>query len=149
MDGPPIEVRRGAFLVSTDRSRLDVDATLELLRATFWGATLERDTLVCAMAHSLCFGLFEGDRLIGFGRVVTDRATYAYWTDVVTIPEVRGQGLGLWLCQCMLEHPDLQGLRRVALLTRDAVPLYTRLGFTTDLAGLTYLERRAPGEPSG
>ena len=144
MDDQPIEVRRGTLTVSTDRTRLDIDAALSLLRTTFWGQTTERETLARAMANSLCFGLYDGERLIGFGRVVTDRATYAYWTDVVTAPECRGRGLGQWLCQCMLDHPELQGLRRVSLLTRDAASLYARLGFTTDLGELTYMDRRPP-----
>lgn len=147
MDDQPIESQRGALTVSTDRARLDVDAVLTLLRTTFWGRVIARETMVRAMANSLCFGLYDTGRLIGFGRVVTDRATYAYWTDVVTAPEYRGLGLGQWLCQCMLDHPDLQGLRRVGLVTRDAERLYTRLGFTTDTGALTYMERRAPSEP--
>ena len=144
MDDQPIEVRHGAFTVSTNRTRLGVDAALSLLRTTSWGQTTERETLARAMANSLCFGLYDGGRLIGFGRVVTDRATYAYWTDVVTAPEYRRRGLGQWLRQCMLDHPELQGLRRVGLLTSDAVSLYRRLGFTTELGELTYMDRRPP-----
>lgn len=107
MDDQPLDAQRGSLTVSTDHSRLDVDAALDLLRTTFWGHTLDRETLTRAIANSLCFGLYDGTRLVGFGRVVTDRATYAYWTDVVTAPEYRGRGLGHWLCQCMLDHPDL------------------------------------------
>jgi ribosomal protein S18 acetylase RimI-like enzyme len=95
------------------------------------------------MAHSICFGLLEGERLIGFGRVVTDLATYAYWTDVVVDVTYRGRGLGRWLVDTMLAHPELQGLRRVALLTRDARGLYEQLGFTTELGPRVYMERRA------
>src|SRR5690349_20449108 len=130
MDDQPVESRRGTLTVSTDRARLDVDAVLASLRTTFWGHVTSHEMMARAMANSVCFGLYDADRLIGFGRVVTDRATYAYWTDVVTSPEYRGQGLGQWLCQCMLDHPDLQGLRRVSLVTRDAARLYSRLGFT-------------------
>jgi len=148
MDDQPVESHRGTLTVSTDRERLDLDAVLALLRTTFWGHVTPPDTLARAITNSLCFGLYDSGRLIGFGRVVTDRATYAYWTDVVTAPEYRGQGLGQWLCQCMLDHPDLQGLRRVGLVTRDAVPLYARLGFTTNTGALTYMERRAPTEPA-
>ena len=144
MNDRVMEVRRGQLTVTTDRARIDVDAAYTLLLPTFWSATLERDTLVRSMEHSICFGLFDGDRLIGFARVVSDRATFAYWTDVVTAPEYRGRGLGQWLCQCMLDHPDLQGLRRVGLLTRDAVSLYERLGFSTATGDLVYMERRPP-----
>jgi GNAT superfamily N-acetyltransferase len=148
MSERPFERRRGSLTITTDPYRLDVDAALGLLRTTFWGPAMERELLARAMANSLCFGMFDGDRLIGFARIVTDRATYAYWTDVVTTPEYRSRGLGEWLGRCMLAHPDLQGLRRVGLLTRDAARLYARLGFTTDLGGLTYMERRSPSEPT-
>jgi N-acetylglutamate synthase-like GNAT family acetyltransferase len=99
------------------------------------------EVLSRAIANSVCFGLFERDLLIGFGRVVTDQATYAYWTDVVIADGYRGRGLGSWLSECMLAHPDLQGLRRVALLTRDAAELYARVGFTVGAGPLTYMER--------
>jgi GNAT superfamily N-acetyltransferase len=142
MDDAPIEFRRGEFIVSTDRSRLDTDAALALLQTTIWASGMKRDVLARAMANSVCFGLFERQILIGFGRVVTDLATYAYWTDVVIAQAHRGRGLGAWLSQCMLAHPDLQGLRRVALLTRDAAKLYAGIGFTVGSGPLTYMERR-------
>ena len=102
---------------------------------------MTRAVLERAMANSVCFGLLHQGHLVGFGRVVTDLATYAYWTDVVIAPTLRGQGLGRWLSACMLEHPELQGVRRVALLTRDAVELYTGLGFTSGPGALVYMER--------
>jgi N-acetylglutamate synthase-like GNAT family acetyltransferase len=142
MDDAPIEFRRGEFVVSTDRSRLETDAALALLHTTFWASGMTRDVLARAMANSVCFGLFERQRLIGFGRVVTDLATYAYWTDVVIAEAYRGRGLGAWLSQCMLAHPELQGLRRVALLTRDAAALYAGIGFTVGSGALTYMEHR-------
>jgi ribosomal protein S18 acetylase RimI-like enzyme len=142
MDDAPIEFRRGEFVVSTDRSRLETDAALALLHTTLWASGMTRDVLARAMANSVCFGLFERQRLIGFGRVVTDLATYAYWTDVVIAEAYRGRGLGAWLSQCMLAHPELQGLRRVALLTRDAAALYAGIGFTVGSGALTYMEHR-------
>lgn len=144
MDDQPFEVRRDSLVVSTDRKRLDLDAALGLLHTTFWGQSLERETMARAIRNSLSFGLYEGERLVGFARVVTDRATYAYWSDVVIAPEYRARGVGQWFCQCMLDHPELQGLRRVALLTRDSASLYSRLGFTTELGDHTYMERRPP-----
>jgi N-acetylglutamate synthase-like GNAT family acetyltransferase len=142
MDDAPVEFRRDGLLVSTDRSRLDPDAILALLRTTFWAKDMPRDVLVRAIAHSVNFGLFERTTLIGFGRAVTDLATYAYWTDVVVAASHRGRGLGQWLSECMLAHPRLQGLRRVALLTRDAAALYTRVGFSAGPGELVYMERR-------
>jgi GNAT superfamily N-acetyltransferase len=146
MNDSPVEFRRGEYVVSTDRTRLQAGAALDLLRATHWGGGMTRATLERAMVNSVCFGVLRDRRLVGFGRVVTDLATYAYWTDVVIAPDQRGQGLGRWLSACMLSHPELQGLRRVALLTRDAAPLYAGLGFTPGAGPLTYMERTPPGE---
>lgn len=144
MDDRAVEFRHGEFTVSTDRGRLDLAAAHDLLRTTPWAADMGRDVLARAVANSVCFGLYHGDRLVGFGRAVTDLATYAYWTDVVVDEAYRGRGLGLWLAECMLDHPGLQGFRRVALLTRDAAPLYARLGFAAGPGSLTYMERRPP-----
>jgi ribosomal protein S18 acetylase RimI-like enzyme len=142
MHDPPIEFRRGEFVVSTNRDRIDPDTVLALLQTTHWGGGLNLGVLTRAMLNSVCFGLFQHGSLIGFGRVVTDLATYAYWTDVVIADGYRRKGLGRWLSECMLAHPDLQGLRRVALLTRDAAELYTRVGFTVGAGSLVYMERR-------
>ena len=142
MDDVPIEFRRGEFVVTTDRSRMDAGAALTLLHSTFWARDMKRDVLARAMVNSLCFGLLERETLIGFGRAVTDLATYAYWTDVVIAEAYRGRGLGGWLSECMLAHPDLQGLRRVALLTRDAARLYAGVGFTEGPGSLIYMEQR-------
>ncbi|HVD33351.1 MAG TPA: GNAT family N-acetyltransferase [Gemmatimonadales bacterium] len=145
MDDSPIEVRHGEVVISTDRTRIDPDAALVLLRATHWGTGMSRETLTRAIANSICFGVYQGRELIGLGRAVTDLATYAYWTDVVIAPTHRGRGLGRWLSDCMLAHPELQGLRRVALLTRDAAGLYTQIGFSQGPGPLIYMERKPPG----
>jgi ribosomal protein S18 acetylase RimI-like enzyme len=144
MHDPPLEFRRGEFLISTDRRRIDAGAALGLLESTHWAASLTRPVLERAIENSVCFGVLQHERLVGFGRVVTDLATYAYWTDVVVAPEQRGQGLGHWLSDCMLAHPELQGVRRVALLTRDAAALYAGLGFTPGAGSLIYMERKPP-----
>jgi GNAT superfamily N-acetyltransferase len=138
----PIQIRRGEFTVTTDRRLLDTTAALSLLHSTFWGGAMTADVLERAIAKSVSFGILHGDVLVGFGRVITDLATYAYWSDVVIAAEHRGQGLGLWLSECMLAHPELQGLRRVTLLTRDAGPLYSRVGFTEGAGPLIYMEVR-------
>jgi GNAT superfamily N-acetyltransferase len=145
MDDPPIEVRRGELAISTDRSRIDPDAALILLRGTHWGGGMSRDTLTRAIANSVCFGVYRGTELIGLGRVVTDRATYAYWTDVVIAEPYRGHGLGRWLSDCMLRHPELQSVRRIALLTLDAADLYAQMGFSEGPGSLIYMERKPPG----
>jgi GNAT superfamily N-acetyltransferase len=142
MDDAPIEFRRGEFVITTDRSRMETEAALALLHTTYWAREMKREVLARAMANSVCFGVLKWQTLIGFGRAVTDLATYAYWTDVVIAEAYRGRGLGGWLSECMLAHPDLQGLRRVALLTRDAAGLYAGIGFTLGPGSLIYMERR-------
>jgi N-acetylglutamate synthase-like GNAT family acetyltransferase len=142
MDDRPIEWTRGEFEVSTDRSRLDLSAVLALIRGTNWGHALTGELLRRAVDNSVCFGVYSGAPTIGFGRVVTDLATYGYLTDVVIGPEYRGRGLGGWLTECMVGHPELQGLRRLALLTRDAESMYARAGFARAPAALVYMERR-------
>lgn len=144
MNDPVFEACRGADTLTTDRARIPVDEALALLKTTYWAGSLTRDTLACAMENSLCFAILRRHALVGFARVVTDRATFAYLTDVVVADGLRGQGLGRWLMQAILDHPDFQGpgLRRFALLTGDAVPYYEGFGFTAGAGGLTYMERR-------
>jgi N-acetylglutamate synthase-like GNAT family acetyltransferase len=140
MDDAPIDFQRDRLSVSTDRRRLNLDAVLEMLQRTHWGSDLTPATLERAVANSLCFGMYEGATQLGFGRVVTDLATYGYLTDVVIVEWRRGQGLGEWLVDCILAHPDLQRLRRLALLTRDSPDLYARFGFSPGPGSLGYME---------
>ena len=147
MDDRPVEWHRGEYAVSTHRERLDPERILALLREEHWGGSLSRPVVERAVAHSVCFGLYHGTDLVGFGRVVTDLATYGYLTDVAVSSEHRGRGLGAWIIQCMLDHPELQGFRRLALVTRDAEQLYARAGFTPGSGAVVYMERR-PGEGS-
>lgn len=144
MDDRPAEWQRGDYVVSTRRDRLDADRVLALLRGEHWGGSLTVAVLERAVAHSVCFGLYRGDELVGFGRVVTDLATYGYLTDVAVAVGHRGRGLGAWLVQCMLDHPELQGFRRLALVTRDAEELYARAGFVPGSGSVVYMERRGP-----
>jgi N-acetylglutamate synthase-like GNAT family acetyltransferase len=138
----PIELRQGGFVICTDRARMAPDAILRLLHDTHWGGGMTLEVLERAMANSVCFGVFERNTLVGFGRAVSDLATYAYWTDVVVTKSYRGRGLGRWLSESMLAHPELQGLRRVTLLTRDAADLYGAVGFSVGSGSLIYMERR-------
>ena len=128
--------------ITTDPSRIDIDAALALLRQTYWAKAMPREKLAKALEHSLCFGMLDGDTLVGLARVVTDRATYAYLTDVVIDPSRRGQGLAHRLMDEILGHADLQGLRRFALITSDAMRLYEEFGFSVGSGQLTYMERR-------
>ena len=145
MDDRPLERHRGDVLISTDRARLDVDAVLAMLRDTHWAHSMEREVLERAIANSLCVGVYENGRIVAFSRAVTDLATYAYLTDVVVAADQRGRGFGRWMVELFLEHPDLQRLRRMALLTRDAQWLYEPFGFSVGVSGgSTYMELRRP-----
>lgn len=134
------EWRNGPYTLSTDRSRLDVEAIHRFLSREFWDTEgIRRDVLERALDHSLCFGIRDGERLVGFARVVTDRATFAFVTDDFVVESHRGRGLATWLMQCVLAHPDLQGLRRVLLVTRDQ-RLYRKAGFTPLAEPESYME---------
>jgi GNAT superfamily N-acetyltransferase len=128
---PNLETTCGAFVVSTDPSRLDVDEIHRFLAGSYWAAGIPRGIVERSIAGSLCFGLYEGTQQVGFARVITDRATYAYLADVYVEEAYRGKGLGEWLLQVILAHPDLQSLRRFALVTRDAQRLYAKFGFAS------------------
>lgn len=132
--------QRGAYRVTTDRQQIDFDAVLSLLHGTNWGGGMTLAVLERAGENSVCFGLYEGQSLIGFARAVTDLATYAYLTDVVVDETQRGQGLGRWLIECVLAHPDLQNLRRISLLTSGAQALYLPFGFEIGPGTKTYME---------
>jgi ribosomal protein S18 acetylase RimI-like enzyme len=149
MNDEPIEWIWGEYVVSTQRARLDLGTVLALLRSTHWGQELTEAVLKRAVTNSVCFGVYQGSALVGFGRVITDLATYGYLTDVVIAPTHRGRGLGAWLTECMLSHPELQGFRRTALLTRDAEALYLKAGFTPGAGSLVYMERRDVAGSSG
>ena len=138
------ESRRNGFVISTDPSRLDPDAIHAYLTRSYWSPGIPPGIVARALAHSLCFGLYDGAAQVGLARVVTDRATYAYVCDVYVLETHRGQGLGKWLMEEVMAHPDLQGLRRFALATRDAHTLYERYGFRTLANPDNHLEIRVP-----
>jgi GNAT superfamily N-acetyltransferase len=134
------ERRRGDLLVSTDRARLDVDQVHRVLATTYWAAGIPRDVVARAIGGSISFGLYERGELVGFARVISDLATFAYLADVFVVEAQRGRGLGDWLVESILLHPQLQGLRRFALITRDAGPLYARHGFVAPAEPFGYME---------
>ena len=128
----PHEVaRRGDFLISTDTGLLDVPLIHDFLsNRSYWAMGRPLEVVRRSLDNSLCFGLYERGRQVGFARVVTDRATFAWLCDVFVLEAYRGRGLSKWLMECVVGHPALQGLRRVLLGTRDAHGLYERYGFT-------------------
>ena len=125
-----MEWTRDSFTVTDDRARLDRDVIWRFLSSSYWATNIPRSIVDRSIDNSLCFGLLAGARQIGFARVVSDRATFAYLGDVFVLPEYRGRGLAKWLIACVLSHPELQGLRRWILGTRDAHGLYQKFGFT-------------------
>jgi GNAT superfamily N-acetyltransferase len=139
------EHRRDGFTVTTDSSRFDVAAIHAYLTRSYWSPGIPFETVERAIGNSLCFGLFEGARQIGFARVVTDRATYGYLADVYVLESNRGRGLATWLMECVCTHPDLQGLRRFALATRDAHGFYRKFGFSEVADPSKHMEIFRPG----
>jgi GNAT superfamily N-acetyltransferase len=130
MSGPFERHYPGDVSVSDDRARMDMELVFGFISTSYWAAGIPRASFERACAGSLLFGLFLGQEQIGFARVVTDRATFAYLCDVFTVEAHQRQGHGKQLIEALLEHPDLQGLRRFMLATRDAHGLYAKYGFT-------------------
>jgi predicted O-methyltransferase YrrM/GNAT superfamily N-acetyltransferase len=139
-----LEHVRGPYTISTDPRRLDESAVGRFLARSYWAAGIPADTLRRSLAGSLCFGLFHGTEPIGFCRVVTDRATFAWLCDVWIEEPHRGEGLGQWLVETVVAHPDLQGLRRFLLATRDAHSLYARCGFQAPARPDAFMEIYRP-----
>jgi GNAT superfamily N-acetyltransferase len=123
------DLTNGQYSVTADRSRIDVDAVHAYLTRSFWARGISKELVAKSIAHSLCFGVFENGAQVAFARVVTDYSTYAYLCDVYVLEDHRGRDLSKWMMEFVMKHPDLQGLRRFQLVTRDAHGLYTRFGF--------------------
>ena len=120
-----------ALEISTDPARLEIGFIHDFLRTSYWAQDIPRELVERSLEHSLCFGAYHADtgRQVGFARAVTDRATFAYVADVFVAPEHRGRGISKRLMQAILDHPELQGLRRFLLATKDAHGLYAQFGF--------------------
>jgi GNAT superfamily N-acetyltransferase len=117
------------YAISTDRSRLDIGLIHNFLSSSYWAQGIPRAVVEKAIAHSLCFGAYCGPAQVGFARVVTDFASIAYLGDVFVMPEHRGRGVSKMIVRAIVEHPELQGLRRFILATKDAHGLYAQFGF--------------------
>jgi len=130
-----LEKHGDGFTISTDPSRLNVDVIHGYLTRSYWAANIPRDVVERSLRNSLCFGVYEGRQQVGFARVVTDLATFAYVADVFVLETHRGLGLSKWLMQVMLGHPDLRYVRRWHLVTRDAQGLYRQFGFAEPAPG--------------
>ena len=140
-----LEWSRGEYLITTDPARVDLDAVHDYLsRESYWARNIPRETVERSVKHSLCFSILKQGEQVGFARVTSDRATVAYLGDVFVLPAHRGQGLSTWLVECIIAHPELQGLRRWLLATSDAHGLYAKAGFTPIKAPERWMERHFP-----
>ena len=139
-----MEWTRGELAISTDASRLDLAMVHAFLRGSYWAAAIPYEVVERAVAGSMPFGVYHGSRQVGFARVISDRATFAYIADVFIDEAYRGRGLATWLIGTILEHPELQGLRRWMLVTRDAHALYRKFGFEETRQPGNVMERRDP-----
>jgi GNAT superfamily N-acetyltransferase len=130
-------VSKGGYSISTDKNKMDIDFIHSFLTGSYWAEGVTKEIVSKSISGSLCFGVFNlekqampAGRQVGFARMVTDEATFAYLADVFIDDDHRGKGLSKWLMEVILSHPGLQGLRRILLATRDAHGLYTQFGFT-------------------
>jgi GNAT superfamily N-acetyltransferase len=126
----PYTATRDTYRISTDPALLDVDWVHQSLTNTYWATGIPREVVAKALTHSLAFGMYTEDYQMGIARVISDFATFAYVSDVFIDPAHRNKGLSLWLIECIRAHPELQGLRRMALVTTKARDLYAKCGFT-------------------
>ena len=139
------EWKNGEFTISTNRNRLQIDAIYEFLtEESYWAKDRTREQTETAIKNSLCFGVYQGEVQIGFARVVSDFATFAYLGDVYITEEFRGLSLSKWLLETIINYPDLQNLRRWILATKDAHTLYEKFGFTALKHPTRWMEKPAP-----
>ena len=136
------EHRDGDILVSTDPTRLDLETVHGFLTRSYWAAGIPREIVERSIRHSICFGAFDRGRQVGFARVISDRATFAYVSDVFVLDSHRGHGIGKAIMTTITSHPELQNLRLWTLFTRDAHGLYRQVGFREARHPDRLMERR-------
>ncbi len=139
------ELQKGEFIISTDRNRLQIKAIHRFLSEdSYWAKERTKEQTLTAIKNSLPFGVYKGENQIGFARVVTDYATFAYLGDVYILNEFRGIGLSKWLMETIVNHPELQGFRRWILATKDAHKLYEKYEFAPLRFPERWMEKTAP-----
>ncbi len=139
-DTPAREYRRDAFTISTDRARLDHEMVYKFLHTAPWCKNISREVVERSIRNSFCFGVFEGTQQVGFARVITDFATFAYVCDFFIAESHRGRGLAKWLITTILECEDLRSLRRRCIVTHEAHGLYRQMGFMSARRPEAYME---------
>ncbi len=135
---------RPPYRITDAPEAVDLDVVHGFLAQSYWARGIPRAVVERAIGHSIPFSLHRGGRQVGFARVVSDRATFAYLADVFVVEAERGAGLGRWLVETAMAHPELQGLRRWLLVTRDAHGLYIKLGFAPPANASMILTRHDP-----
>jgi GNAT superfamily N-acetyltransferase len=139
-----IEWRKDDYVLSTDKSKIDISAVHDFLSRSYWAEEIPMETVKRSIENSLCFTISHQEMLAGFARVISDFATFAYLADVFVLPNHRRKGLSKWLIQIILDHPQLQGLRRFTLATRDAHGLYEQFGFKPFSRPDRWMEKQDP-----
>ena len=140
-----MEWQRGEFIISTDHEKLQIDVIYKYLsEESYWAQERTRKQTERAIKNSLPFAVYKDENLIGFARVITDYATFAYLGDVFVLPEYQGAGIGKFLMQTIFDHPDLQNFRRWILATKDAHTLYEKYEFAALRHPERWMEKCAP-----
>ena len=131
-------IEKNNYTITTDKNKIDIDYVHGVLSKSYWSPGVHIQVVKKAMKGSLCFGIYDRDkqtllagRQVGYARIITDKATFAWLADVFIDEDYRGKGLGKWMVEMILAHPDLQGLRRILLATKDAHKVYEQCGFTS------------------
>ena len=138
------EWQRGDYRISTEKSRLNLDVIHKFLDSSYWAPGRSVETIQRSIENSISFGIYKGHEQIGFARVITDYATFAWIADVFVLEQHRGQGLSKWLMEVIITHPELQGFRRWVLATKDAHELYRKFGFHELRLPERWMERHDP-----
>ena len=139
-----MEWKKEDYLISEDKSKIDLDVVHGCLSQSYWAEGIPKETVKRSIENSICFGIYKHNKQIGFARVISDLATFAYLADVFVLEEERGKDLSKWLMKIIIDHPQLQGLRRFTLATRDAHGLYEQFGFKLFARPDRWMERHNP-----
>ena len=142
-----LEQNQNGYSITTDNTKMDVDVIHQYLSAeSYWAKGIPKEVVLTSIRNSLCFGIFFNNAQVGFARLITDKATFAYLADVFILPAHRGKGLSKWLLQAIHAHPEVQNLRRWLLGTRDAHTLYEQFGWArfTEAASQRFMQKHNP-----
>jgi GNAT superfamily N-acetyltransferase len=139
-----LERNVGEYIISTDKTRLDLNVIHGYLVTCYWAKGIPREIVARAIEHSLCFGVHLGNEQVGFARVITDYATFMYIADVFILESHRGKGLSIAMMDMVVNHPDLQGIRTWTLLTKDAHGLYEKFDFQNHVDPTRFMIRKVP-----